>query len=100
MTLYQVSLVMVSSLICTCVSNTLTEEDLKVPQLLHHYDNLLQNFCRDTVTDVLHLDFSKAFDKVDHQILLRKLHKVGIRGKLFDWIGDFLKDRMQCACPG
>ena len=55
MTLYQVSLVMVSSLICTCVSNTLTEEDLKVPQLLHHYDNLLQNFCRDTVTDVLYL---------------------------------------------
>ena len=66
-------------------------------QLLHHYDNLLQNLWRDTVTDVLHLDFSKAFDKVDHQILLRNLHNVGIRGKLFDWIADFLRDRMQCV---
>ena len=51
------------------------------------------------MTDVLYLDFSKAkaFELVDHKILLRKLHNVGIRGKLFDWIADFLKDRMQCV---
>ena len=46
-----------------------------------------------TVSDVLYLDFSKAFDKVDHEILLRKVWN--IRVKLFDWIADFLRDRTQ-----
>ena len=65
-------------------------------QLLHHYDNILQNLCDDqTVSDVLYLDFSKAFDKVDHQILLYKLRNVGIQGRLYDCIADFLKDRTQ-----
>ena len=64
-------------------------------QLLHHYDNLLQNLLEDKVTDVLYLDFSKAFDKVDHEILLRKLHNIGIRGKLYNWISDFLTERKQ-----
>jgi len=64
-------------------------------QLLHHYDNLLQNLLEDKVSDVIYLDFSKAFDKVDHEILLRKLHNIGIRGKLYDWISDFLTERTQ-----
>ena len=64
-------------------------------QLLHHYDNLLKNLCNGEVSDVLYLDFSKAFDKVDHEILLRKVWNIGIRGKLFDWIADFLRDRTQ-----
>ena len=46
-------------------------------------------------TYILYLDFSKAFDKVDHKILLRKLHNIGIRGKLYDWISDFLTERKQ-----
>jgi len=64
-------------------------------QLLHHFDNLLQHILEGNVTDVLYLDFSKAFDKVDHQILLRKLHNIGIQGKLYDWIADFLTERSQ-----
>jgi len=46
-------------------------------------------------TDLLLLDFSKAFDKVSHLHLLCKLSKYGIRGPLFNWISDFLKDRQQ-----
>ena len=64
-------------------------------QLLHHYDNLLCNILEGNVTDVMYLDFSKAVDKVDHEILLRKLHNIGIRGKLFEWIANFLKERRQ-----
>ena len=65
-------------------------------QLLHHYDNLLENLCNDqAASDVLYLDFSKAFDKVDHQILLRKLHKVGVQGRLYEGIADFLNNRTQ-----
>ena len=41
------------------------------------------------------VDFSKAFDKVDHQILLTKLHAYGIRGKLFEWFKSYLSNRDQ-----
>ena len=46
-------------------------------------------------TDAVLLDFSKAFDKVDHKILLSKLHHIGIQGPLHDWLTSFLKDRLQ-----
>jgi hypothetical protein len=39
------------------------------------------------------LDFSKAFDKVNHNFLLWKLHRKGIRGRAFRWIRAFLTDR-------
>ena len=45
--------------------------------------------------DSVYLDFSKAFDKVDHQIVLAKLSRIGIRGKLLLWIESFLTSRTQ-----
>ena len=45
--------------------------------------------------DVIYLDFSKAFDTVPHQRLLRKLINYGIRGNVLGWIQDFLSDRRQ-----
>ena len=46
-------------------------------------------------TDAVLLDFSKAFDKVDHKILLSKMDSMGIQGPLHDWMSSFLKDRLQ-----
>ena len=40
-------------------------------------------------TDAILLDFSKAFDKVDHNGLLLKLEHLGIRGSLLDWTRSF-----------
>ena len=45
--------------------------------------------------DVIYLDFSKAFDKVPHQRLLRKLHCHGISGCVAEWIEEWLRDRKQ-----
>ena len=44
-------------------------------------------------TDLVLLDFSKAFDKVSHQKLLLKLHQYGIRGPSLKWIQAFLSGR-------
>jgi len=48
-------------------------------------------------TDVLIMDFSKAFDKVSHSLLVHKLDHYGIRGKTNTWIQNFLSDRSQAV---
>ena len=45
-------------------------------------------------TDVILLDFCKAFDKVPHHLLLHKLYHYGIRGSTFKWISSFLSGRI------
>uniref|UniRef100_A0A1B0DIT5 Uncharacterized protein n=1 Tax=Phlebotomus papatasi TaxID=29031 RepID=A0A1B0DIT5_PHLPP len=41
------------------------------------------------------VDIRKAFDSVDHEILLRKLHGYGFVGVTLDWMSDYLKERKQ-----
>ena len=45
--------------------------------------------------DVLIMDFSKAFDKVGHQRLIKKLDYYGVRDKTRDWIQAFLANWTQ-----
>ena len=51
-------------------------------------------------TDVILLDFSKAFDKVSHERLIHKLHGYGIRGETLAWIKAFLNRRSQTVVLG
>ena len=46
-------------------------------------------------TDVVFLDFTKAFDSVPHERLLLKLHAYGIRDPLLSWVKSFLTNRQQ-----
>ena len=64
-------------------------------QLLAHIDIILENLQHGMDTDVIYLDYAKAFDKVDHEILLKKLYSYGVRGKLLMWISSYLTDREQ-----
>ena len=41
------------------------------------------------------LDFRKAFDLVDHNILVGKLRTLGVKPTTINWIIDFLRDRKQ-----
>ena len=62
-------------------------------QLLEHYQVILQYMETNSDVHVVYLDFCKAFDKVDHKVLLQKLVAIGISGKLLKWIGGFLIGR-------
>ena len=64
-------------------------------QLLAQYDLVLRQMEEGKNIDVIYLDFAKAFDKVDHGILIHKLRDIGISGKLGIWLNDFLTDRSQ-----
>ena len=46
-------------------------------------------------TDILIMDFTKAFDKVSHIRLMSKLRSYGISGKTIQWIHSFLSERKQ-----
>lgn len=63
--------------------------------ILELTDNLRKSIDNKEITCGLFLDFSKAFDTVDHQILLSKLHKYGIRGNSYSWFLSYLSNRMQ-----
>ena len=50
--------------------------------------------------DVIYYDFSKAFDKVSINKLMQKVHAYGIRGKLYNWIKEWLTNRRQRTVIG
>jgi len=48
-----------------------------------------------TGTDIIFLDFQKAFDTMPHCRLIKKLDAYGIKGKFLLWVKDFLHNRSQ-----
>ena len=45
--------------------------------------------------EIVYLDFAKAYDKVDHLILIHKLQDIGISGHTLEWIKMWLTNRRQ-----
>ena len=45
---------------------------------------------------VCFIDFSEAFDCINHYVLISKLIELGVRGSLIAWIINFLSNRRQC----
>ena len=64
-------------------------------QLLDHIHNILDILEQNENADIIYLDLSKAFDKVNHQILLHKIEQMKITGKIKTWIQTFLTMRTQ-----
>ena len=64
-------------------------------QLIQFTNDLVTNMQSGAQTDVIVMDFSKAFDKVSHTKLVDKLHHYGIQGKTNSWVKAFLTDRSQ-----
>ena len=64
-------------------------------KLLLTIDDLAKNFNNNLQAAVIFLDFSKAFDKVDHSCLLHKLHNYVIQGSLQCWLENFSTQQTQ-----
>ena len=58
-------------------------------------DELVRNIQHGKQTDLILLDFRKAFDKVSHNKLIYKLHQLGVRDRNLTWIRGFFSDRSQ-----
>ena len=65
-----------------------------INSLVYHIIQCLEN---KEVGYCILLDFAKAFDTVNHEILLHKLDYYGIRGPALNWFKSNLTDRMQCT---
>ena len=57
-------------------------------------DKILNGFSEEKYTLGVFIDLSKAFDTVDHQILL-KLSLYGVKGKSLEWFESYLSERKQ-----
>ena len=66
-------------------------------QLLEFLDELTARMELEQETDVVVMDFAKAFDKVNHSLLLHKIHHNGVRNTLNQWISSFPTNRKQAV---
>ena len=69
-------------------------------QLLQHFDAINEGLVNNMDTDSIYLDYEKAFDKVDHNLLLAKLKRYKLPALFVDWISSFLRNRTQTVVVG
>ena len=60
-------------------------------------DELASAFDKDLYTLGVFIDLSKAFDTVNHNILVSKLNHYGIKNNNLKWLSDYLSNRKQCV---
>ena len=69
--------------------------------LIKIIDDLLFNLDKDRVTGVVLIDYCKAFDMVDHELLLKKLEAYGIVNTELKWCRSYLTVQKEASSsPG
>jgi hypothetical protein len=81
--------------IISCHQHGFQEKSSCITNLLECFNDWTESLDSGLGTDIIYLDFSKAFDTVPHERLLYKLSSVGIKGKVLKWLRCFLSNRRQ-----
>jgi Reverse transcriptase (RNA-dependent DNA polymerase) len=63
--------------------------------LVHFLNKVTEAKNQNKFTIAIFCDLRKAFDTVNHKILLKKLHKIGVRGIELKWFESYLSNRKQ-----
>ena len=63
--------------------------------LIAFTDQILESMDKGCVTGAVFLDLRKAFDTVDHLLLISKLTSLGVAGKSLEWFRSYLSGRVQ-----
>ena len=58
-------------------------------------DTIRRNIDQGQLTGAVFIDLRKAFDTVDHGVLLDKLSAMGVIGPEYEWFTDYLRNRTQ-----
>lgn len=72
-----------------CLNKGTEDALFRVTDLVQHHLN------NGRTVGIIFLDLTKAFDRVDHDLLLRKLHSYGFRGTVNDLLESYLSNRKQ-----
>ena len=65
---------------------------MPLPKMINDITNEREN---KNYSLVVFIDLSKAFDTLDHKILMKKMYCYGVRGIVLDWFKNYLSNRMQ-----
>ena len=65
--------------------------------LLEFLNKIVDAFEKDSFVMGIFIDLSKAFDTINHEILLTKLYNYGLRGIAHKWFFSYLTNRKQCT---
>ena len=66
--------------------------------IIHFTEFIYENLNNKNSTLSIAIDYSKAFDTVNHDILLHKLECYGVRGDCLQLLASYLRDRRQAVC--
>ena len=73
-------------------------DDKRIDCASHVTNTLLENIDKGLLTGLIFLDLSKAFDTLDHSIMLDKLSSLGMNRSAVQWFRSYLTMRTQSVC--
>ena len=63
--------------------------------LVQMTEKIVSSLDAECSTIAIFIDLQKAFDTIDHDILIKKLENIGIRGIVLEWLQSYLRKRQQ-----
>ena len=65
-----------------------------IQAVINHLDYVYEGLDKGNIVMSIFIDFSKAFDCLDHNILLKKLDRLRVRGATNQWFKSYLTNRL------